>query len=83
MRIEISKPARKDLLKPDERARTRILNALMGLRAYPDVSGVKKIRGQNDTWRLRVGAWRVIFEFDEEKKVINVLHVRHRREVYR
>ena len=80
MRVEISKPARKDLLKPDEKTRTRILNALMSLRDYPDVSGVKKLQDQEDTWRLRVGDWRVIFAFDDQAKVINVLHVRHRKE---
>jgi len=83
MRVEISKPARKDLLKPDEKMRTRILNALADLREYPDVPGIKKIKAQGETWRLRVGEWRVIFEFDEEAKIVNVLHVKHRKEAYR
>ena len=59
------------------------MNALAGLQGYPDIPGIKKIKGQGETWRLRVGDWRVVFEFDEGAKLINVLHVRHRKEAYR
>lgn len=34
-------------------------------------------------WRLRVGDWRVRFDWDEAGQAITVLHIRHRREAYR
>jgi mRNA interferase RelE/StbE len=36
-----------------------------------------------DAFRLRVGDYRVIYDFDREKGVLHLLGVGHRREVYR
>jgi mRNA-degrading endonuclease RelE of RelBE toxin-antitoxin system len=33
-------------------------------------------------WRLRVGDWRVRFIWQEEDRVIRVIHVRHRSQAY-
>jgi mRNA interferase RelE/StbE len=66
MRVKITKPADKDLLKLDLKTRTRILEALKSMRDYPEVSGLVKIKGKkDDRWRLRVGDWRVILRIDQ------------------
>jgi mRNA interferase RelE/StbE len=36
-----------------------------------------------DAYRLRVGDYRIIYEFDVAKGVIHLLAVGHRREIYR
>ncbi len=36
-----------------------------------------------DSYRLRVGDYRVVYDFDSTKGVIHLLAVGHRREVYR
>ncbi|MBM3838202.1 MAG: type II toxin-antitoxin system RelE/ParE family toxin [Verrucomicrobia bacterium] len=36
-----------------------------------------------DTYRLRVGDYRVIYDFDRAQGVLHLLAVGHRREVYR
>ncbi|HWN93434.1 MAG TPA: type II toxin-antitoxin system RelE/ParE family toxin [Methylomirabilota bacterium] len=36
-----------------------------------------------DSFRLRVGDYRVIYEFDRAKGILHLLSVGHRREVYR
>lgn len=36
-----------------------------------------------DTYRLRVGDYRVIYDFDRAKGILHLLSVGHRREVYR
>jgi mRNA interferase RelE/StbE len=36
-----------------------------------------------DSYRLRVGDYRVIYDFDRAKGVLYLLGVGHRREVYR
>ena len=43
---------------------------------------VKKLEGGEGEWRLRVGAWRVIFAFDPPG-FITILAVVHRRDAYR
>ena len=83
MRVEITKPADKDLLKLDDSTRTRILKALKGLVEYLEVSGLVKLKVQDDAWRLRVGDWRVILEIDQDESVIYVHRIKHRKEAYR
>jgi mRNA interferase RelE/StbE len=34
-------------------------------------------------WRIRVGIYRVIYEINDVQRHITILHVGHRRDVYR
>ncbi|HTV60134.1 MAG TPA: type II toxin-antitoxin system RelE/ParE family toxin [Verrucomicrobiae bacterium] len=42
----------------------------------------KKLRGR-EGWRIRVGDFRVVYEINDERRVVTILHVGHRREIYR
>ena len=44
--------------------------------------GCKKLTGR-EGWRIRVGAYRVIYEVDDAARTVTVLHIGHRRDVYR
>lgn len=44
---------------------------------------VKKLKGEGDRWRLRVGGWRVLFTFVEEGDALLVLRVLPRGKAYR
>ncbi|HWF20079.1 MAG TPA: type II toxin-antitoxin system RelE/ParE family toxin [Verrucomicrobiae bacterium] len=67
-------------LPPDVRRRIEAKIDEMGTRlgTYPHY----RMTG-TDTFRLRIGDYRVIYEFDAEKQEIYLLSVGHRREVYR
>jgi mRNA interferase RelE/StbE len=45
--------------------------------------GVQKLRGAENQWRLRVGDYRVVYEIDDRQRTIDIVRIRHRREVYR
>jgi mRNA interferase RelE/StbE len=51
--------------------------------ADPHQGDVKKLKGMDDRWRLRVGDWRVLFRFASETQTLIVLRVLHRREAHR
>jgi len=44
---------------------------------------IKRLRGADRLWRLRVGNWRVLFGRRESDRVIDVLAVRPRGQAYR
>jgi mRNA-degrading endonuclease RelE of RelBE toxin-antitoxin system len=44
---------------------------------------VKKLGGQGNRWRLRVGRWRVIMNLDSAAGVIYVTRVLARKDAYR
>ncbi len=48
------------------------------LASYPH----HRLKGRSE-YRLRVGDYRIIYEFDQEKNVLNLIALGHRREVYR
>jgi len=67
-------------LPPAVRARLETKIDEMGLRlkTFPHY----RMKGHN-RYRLRVGDYRIIYTFDAEKHVINLLAVGNRREIYR
>lgn len=42
----------------------------------------RKLTGR-EGWRLRVGDYRVLYEIDDAKQTVTIVHVGHRRDVYR
>jgi mRNA interferase RelE/StbE len=62
--------------------RGAIENALFDLAGRLDSFPHQRLKGVND-YKLRVGDYRVIYEFDVRKERMDVLAVGHRREIYR
>jgi mRNA interferase RelE/StbE len=78
--VEFKPRAVKDIEKLPSRVQTNIIKDIEVM--SDDLSGdVKRLTNCTPEYRLRVGAYRVLFEI--ENKSIIVYRVRHRREVYR
>jgi mRNA-degrading endonuclease RelE of RelBE toxin-antitoxin system len=69
-----------DLAGQDRRQARRILEAVRQY-ATTGTGDIKKLQGQRDEWRLRVGDWRVIFSLRSGE--IIVLDILNRRDAYR
>ena len=61
----------------------RILSAVESLAKEPFPAKVIKLEGADKTFRIRVGDYRIVYEVEKTERVITVLYVRHRREIYR
>ncbi len=48
---------------------------------FANSNDVKKLKGR-DGYRLRVGNYRIIYELENDKLIIHVLEVGHRKDVY-
>ena len=81
-RVEILRSAQKQLAKVDRLDRPRIIAAMRDLANDPRPSGCKKLSGR-PAWRIRVGTYRVIYEIHDDRLVVLVVAIGHRREVYR
>ncbi len=81
-RIEITRTAEKQLKKLSSEAQKRISQAILLLAedAYPP--GCKKMHGFDDTFRIRVGNYRIIYMVNDKTIVITVLKIGHRKEIY-
>jgi len=59
---------------------TPLFNRWQRLRAR---MGQSKLSGHQRLYRVRVGDWRILYEIDDAKRIVEIHLVAHRREVYR
>ncbi len=59
----------------------RVRDALRSLAQNPRPPGYLKLAGR-EGFRIRIGDYRAIYEIDEERRVVTILHIGHRRNVY-
>jgi mRNA interferase RelE/StbE len=81
-RVNLKQSAEKELERLQANIRIRIVKRLLDLEQNPRPSGIKRLQGE-ESYRLRVGDYRVLYTVDDRAKVILILAVGHRREVYR
>lgn len=82
LRVELKPVATKWLIRCEPKIRLRIESALAALQEDPIPRGAKRLVG-NDNFRLRVGDYRIIYEFRDSQVLVLVLRIGHRREVYK
>ncbi len=80
-RVEILRRAAKSLAKLPGRDYERVRDAIRALESEPRPPGCKKLVGR-DGWRVRVGRYRVIYEIADVIRVVTVLDVGHRKDIY-
>jgi mRNA interferase RelE/StbE len=75
-----------DELKRIDRARQKIIKAKLIILARKPAAlknNIRRLGGPEEAlYRLRIGAYRVIFKKDEARLIILVVRVGHRRDVY-
>lgn len=83
-RVELEKRAVKDLKSLDGTARARVMAIIQTLADNPRPQGAKRLQGYDgEALRVRVGDYRVIYKVDDIVRVVAVIRIGHRREVYR
>jgi len=80
--LEILRSAQKALGKIARQDQDRIISAVEALAADPRPAGCKKLSGR-PAWRIRVGSYRVIYEVQDEKLLVLVVQIGHRKDIYR
>ena len=82
--VLIAASAVKELEAIDRKGdRQRIVRAIQGLAANPRGPGSEKLAGPDERYRVRVGSYRVVYAVLDARRVVDVVRIGHRREVYR
>ena len=71
----------KDLRKLERDVQRLIVDAVERLAANPRPPGCRKLVGR-DGWRLRVRDYRVLYDIYDDRLVVCVVQVGHRRDIY-
>jgi len=81
--IHLLPSAERDLAALQVPIQKRIAARIDTLAHNPNPQGAKKLQGEQDMWRVRVGDYRILYTLRNAQLVVLVIRIGHRREVYR
>lgn len=81
-RLLFKQSVAKDLRPLPKADVARILKRIEALAENPRPPGCEKLSGQ-EKYRVRQGVYRIVYQVDDEQRVVLVVKVGHRRDVYR
>lgn len=81
--VQTTPGAERDLRGLSTDVQRRIIKKLRALATIPRPSGVKKLRGNEELYRVRVGDYRIVYQIQDDVLVVLVVRIGHRRDVYR
>jgi mRNA interferase RelE/StbE len=82
-KIEWKASALKELKRLDRKIIPRIISSIESLATNPFPPGVRKLQGAEKTYRIRTGNYRIIYEIINERVVIVIIRIRHRKNAYK
>lgn len=81
--VEILPPVIKSLQKIDKRYIKKIKERIDLLKIDPRHNGSIKLSGAKNAYRTRVGVYRIIYTIQDEKILVTVFDIDHRKDVYK
>ncbi|BAU08324.1 type II toxin-antitoxin system RelE family toxin [Fischerella sp. NIES-3754] len=81
--VEITSRAAKQLKKLPEDIKLRIEQKIQELAENPRPDEVVKLEDSEDTYRVRVGKYRILYEVKDDLLIVKVVKVGHRKDVYK
>jgi mRNA interferase RelE/StbE len=81
--VNFSKRAKKQFNKLPLDVQERIQTKINDLTIEPRPNGVKKLQGDDNSYRVRVGDYRVIYEVDDDVLIVTVIKIGNRGEIYK
>jgi len=81
--IKFTKTFNKSFLKLEKKTQKQVKSAIANFLSNANASDVIKLKGHKDSYRIRSGDYRIIFNQYDSKLLILFLEVKHRKEVYK
>ena len=81
--VTFARSARRELEGFPRSVVTRVVTRIESLGISPRPAGYRKLQGTGALYRIRIGDYRVVYSVDDEKRVVDVVAVRHRSDAYR
>ncbi len=80
--ITFSRSARKELESLPAEINNKIFTKIIALATEPRPDGCRKLVGEENLWRIRIGDYRVIYSINDDTRIIDITAVRHRSKAY-
>ena len=80
--VNLKRSAEKELDSIPAKDQARIIDTLQGFKDNPRPPGSEKLTARLD-YRVRRGSYRILYVIDEKKKMVEVISVGNRKDVYK
>jgi len=81
--ITFARSARKELEVLDAAIVNRIFPKIERLSSNPRPHNCVRLKGGRNLWRIRIGVYRIIYTINDDRKLVDIIAVRHRKDAYR
>ena len=81
-RVELKTSVAKDFRPIPSQDIERIISKIDSLATDPRPAGASKLVG-TQTWRVRTGNYRILYQIDDQAQSITIIKIGHRSAVYR
>jgi mRNA interferase RelE/StbE len=81
--VEFSRQADRQFRNLPPQIQQRLKSRIDSLAATPRPHGSEKLSGADQFYRIRVGDYRIVYAVEDNRLLVLVVKVGHRREVYR
>lgn len=81
--VTIKRSAAKALSRLTSRVSVRITDRIRLLSERPIPPGARKLSGFSDLYRIRIGDYRVVYQFDQTSDTLLIAWIGHRKDAYK
>jgi mRNA interferase RelE/StbE len=81
--VKVAEDAAKFIRKQDKHIQHQLISNIMALADNPRPPDCKKLKGFEDTYRIRSGNYRIVYTIREKILIVFVVRIAHRKDIYR
>lgn len=81
-RVVISNSAEKEIALLPVVYYPAVRNAILSLAENPRPRNSKKLKGFHNTYRIRVGVYRIVYNINDKIRIVTITKVAHRQKIY-
>jgi len=81
-KIDVRRRAQRALDKLPKSDFQAVIEAIRDLAQTPRPRGIEKVK-TSGLWRIRQGDYRIVYAIDDKERLVTIVRVGHRREIYR
>jgi len=82
-RVKLRRAAEREFEKLPPKIAGPVRHKMDGLAQNPRPSDCKRVKAMPGYLRIRSGEYRILYEVNDEEKLVIINRIRHRREAYR
>ena len=80
--VHINTHAQREIKKLSKDVQSKLAPGLRSISGHPRLAHLKKLKGSKNSWRLRVGDYRILYEANESTHEIIIYSVVPRKDAY-